>query len=292
MRGSRFILKKVLEDKLALAGMLIVLTVVAVALFAPYIAPYPQDVRQIHLGDRLLAPSLQHPLGTDDLGRDLLSRILFGTRVSFTIAIIAVGLCVIIGVPIGLYAGFFENRTSGFLMRTGDIFLSVPQIVLALAIASALGRSMQNIILALAVTYWPWFSNIVYAETRKVKKTVFIEATMALGASTTRTMICHVLLNVLSPIIIRSSVGMGFTLLTAAALGFIGVGAPPPTPEWGVTIAESRRYLPDAWWFATFPGLAIFISVMGFNMLGDGLRDILDPRIRRSGRKAKPEGDG
>lgn len=290
MRGSRIILKKILEDKLALSGMMIVLAVVFVAVFAPYIAPYPEDVTQLHLGDRLLAPSLQHPLGTDDLGRDLLSRILFGTRVSFSIAVIAVGICLFIGVPIGLYAGFYENRFSDFLMRTGDIFLSVPQIVLALAIASALGRSMQNIILALAITYWPWFSNIVYAETRKIKKTVFVEATMALGATTRRTIIRHVFLNVLSPIIIRSSVGMGFTLLTAAALGFIGVGAPPPTPEWGVTIADSRRYLPDAWWFATFPGLAIFISVMGFNLLGDGLRDILDPRIRRGGSKAKREG--
>lgn len=290
MKSTKIVLKKLLEDKLALSGFLIVFTVFMVAIFAPYLAPYPEDVYQIHLSQRLHGPSLNHLLGTDDLGRDILSRIIFGARVSFTIAFIAVGLCIAIGVPIGLYAGFYENWLSAALMRTGDVFLSVPRIVLALAIASALGRSMQNIILALSITYWPFFSNIVFAETRKVKKSVFIEATVALGADPARTIFLHVLPNVLSPIIIRSSVGMGFTLLTAAALGFIGLGAPPPTPEWGITIAESRLFLPDAWWFATFPGLAIFITVMGFNMLGDGLRDILDPRIRRGGR-ANREGD-
>ena len=150
--------------------------------------------------------------------------------------------------------------------------------------ATALGSSMPNIILALSITYWPWFTRLVFAETRSLKNSVFIEATEALGASSFRIVILHVLPNVLSPIIIRSSVGMGYTILTAATLGFLGVGAPPPTPEWGVTIADSRQFLPEAWWYATFPGLAIFITVMGFNMLGDGLRDILDPRLRRAGK--------
>ena len=141
--------------------------------------------------------------------------------------------------------------------------------------------SIRSVILALSITYWPWFTRIVYAETRSLKNTAFLEATEALGASKLRIMLLHALPNVSSSIIVRSSIGMGFTILTAATLGFLGVGAQPPTPEWGVTIAESRQYLPDAWWYAAFPGLAIFIVVMGFNMLGDGLRDILDPRIRR-----------
>jgi peptide/nickel transport system permease protein len=276
MKRKRLVLQKLLQDKLALSGFLIIFIVLIVAILAPYLAPYPEDVARIHLSERLLGPSGKHFLGTDDMGRDILSRIIFGTRISFTIAFIAVGLCIIIGVPIGLYAGFNENWLSAVLMRTGDVFLSVPRIVLALAIASALGRSMQNIILALSITYWPFFSSIVFAETRKVKKSLFVEATVALGASPVRTIFLHVLPNVASPIIIRSSVCMGFTLL--------------PTPEWGIIIAESRRFLPDAWWYATFPGLAIFITVMGFNMLGDGLRDILDPRIRRGG-WAKREGD-
>jgi peptide/nickel transport system permease protein len=138
------------------------------------------------------------------------------------------------------------------------------------------------VILALSITYWPWFTRIIFAETRSLKKSIFIEATDALGAGHLRTIVLHILPNVSSPIIVRSSIGMGFTILTAAVLGFLGVGAQPPTPEWGVTIAESRRYLPEAWWYASFPGLAIFLVVLGFNMLGDGLRDILDPRIRRS----------
>lgn len=291
MKNLQFVLRKLVEDRVAFAGCLIISVVILVGIFAPYLAPYPEDVKKIHLSERLEGPSLKHWLGTDDFGRDILSRVIFGTRVSFSIALIAVGTCLIIGIPIGLYAGFYENWLSNLLMRVGDIFLSVPQVVLALAFASALGRSMQNIILALSVTFWPWFSGIVFAETRKVKKSVFIEATMALGATSSWTIFHHILPNVLSPIIIRSTVGMGYTILTAAALGFIGVSAPPPTPEWGVAIADARQYLPEAWWCATFPGLAIFFTVMGFNMLGDGLRDLLDPRLRRGGKMGARRGD-
>ena len=182
---------------------------------------------------------------------------------------------------LGLLAGYYENWVSEAIMRVADVFLSIPQIILAIFLAQSLGPSIHSVILALSITYWPWFTRIVFAETRALKKTSFIEATEALGAGRLRTMLLHVLPNVSSPIIVRSSIGMGFTILTAAALGFLGAGAQPPTPEWGVTIAESRQFLPDAWWYATFPGLAIFLVVMGFNMLGDGLRDILDPRIRR-----------
>ena len=149
-----------------------------------------------------------------------------------------------------------------------------------LALASLVGL-LPNVILALSVTYWPWFARVVYAETRALQKEAFVESTAALGASPCRLTVLHVLPNIASPIIVRSSIGMGFTILTAAALGFLGLGPPPPTPEWGRTIAESREFLPDAWWYATAPGLAIFLTVMGFNLLGDGLRDVLDPRLRR-----------
>jgi len=185
------------------------------------------------------------------------------------------------GVPLGLMAGYFENWLSELIMRIADIFLSIPQVILAIFLAQTLGPSIPNVILALSITYWPWFTRIVFAETKVLKKSVFIEATEALGARRLRTVALHILPNVSSSIIVRSSIGMGYTILTAAVLGFLGVGAQPPTPEWGVTIAESRQYLPEAWWYATFPGLAIFLVVLGFNMLGDGLRDILDPRIRR-----------
>ena len=168
-------------------------------------------------------------------------------------------------------------------MRVSDIFLAVPQIVLAIAISQTLGPSIENVILALSVTYWPWFTRLVHAEVRSLKNETFIEAAIALGVPTWRIVLLHVLPNVMSPIIVRTSIGMGFTILTASALGFLGLGAPPPAPEWGRMISESREFLPEAWWYALAPGLAIFLVVMGFNLLGDGLRDVLDPRIRRAG---------
>jgi peptide/nickel transport system permease protein len=194
---------------------------------------------------------------------------------------VAVGAALLIGVPIGLVSGWRNNWFGETLMRVSDIFLAVPQIVLAIAISQTLGPSIENVILALSVTYWPWFTRLVHAEVRALKNETFIEAAIALGVPTWRIVLLHVLPNVMSPIIVRTSIGMGFTILTASALGFLGLGAPPPAPEWGRMISESREFLPEAWWSALAPGLAIFLVVMGFNLLGDGLRDILDPRIRR-----------
>jgi peptide/nickel transport system permease protein len=281
MSGFKLAWAKFFRDKLALSGFLIVLALVITAGLAGFLAPYPEDVFSIRPAERLQGPSARHYLGTDSMGRDIYSRLLYGARITLVISIIAVGASLFMGVPLGLVAGYYETWLSELIMRIADIFLSIPQVILAIFLAQSFGPSIHSVILALSITYWPWFTRIVYAETRSLKKTAFIESTEALGASTSRTVLLHILPNVSSPIIVRSSIGMGFTILTAATLGFLGVGAQPPTPEWGVTIAESRQFLPDAWWYAAFPGLAIFIVVMGFNMLGDGLRDILDPRIRR-----------
>ena len=281
MSGLRLAWIRFSRDRLAFTGFLIILFLVLTAIFAGVLAPHPEDTYKIHPALRLKPPSLEHLLGTDNMGRDILSRLLFGARVTLIISIIAVATSLLIGVPLGLIAGYFENWLSELIMRIADIFLSIPQVILAIFLAQTLGPSIPNVILALSITYWPWFTRIVFAEARTLKKAVFIEATEALGARRMRTIVLHILPNVSSPIIVRSSIGMGYTILTAAVLGFLGVGAQPPTPEWGVTIAESRQYLPGAWWYATFPGLAIFFVVLGFNMLGDGLRDILDPRIRR-----------
>jgi peptide/nickel transport system permease protein len=282
VKSALFVLSRLARDRSALVGLVLIAALVVCALLAPVLATHPEDVLELHPAERLRPPAPDHWLGTDRMGSDIYSRVLFGARITPLIGVIAVGASLLIGVPVGLLAGYYHGWASDVLMRVSDIFLAVPQVVLAIAIAQTLGPSLPNVILALSVTYWPWFARLVYAETRSLQKEVFIESTAALGASPLRLVALHVLPNVASPIIVRASIGMGFTILTAAALGFLGLGAPPPTPEWGRTIAESREFLPDAWWYAAAPGVAIFLTVMGFNLLGDGLRDVLDPRIRRA----------
>ncbi len=277
-----FLIKKLARDKTAMFGALIIFTLILIAIFAPILSTHPEDITEFHPSERLLGPSFDHFFGTDRMGSDVYSRLLFGARTTIFIAVIAIGVSVIIGVPIGLIAGYYRNWVSDALMRISDIFLAVPQIILAIAIAQTLGPSIENVILALSATYWPFWSRLVYAETRSALNEPYVEASIALGSSSLRVMILHVLPNISSSIIIRTTIGMGGTILTAAALGFLGLGPPPPSPEWGRTIAESREFLPEAWWYATAPGIAIFLVVMGFNLFGDGLRDILDPRTRRN----------
>ena len=285
MHTIYFLLKKLAQDRVALLGISLIFLLILTALLAPLLATYPGDVAEFHPPNRLLPPDTNYWFGTDRMGSDIYSRVLFGARITITIAVIAIGASVLIGVPIGLLAGYYHTWFSDLLMRTSDIFLSVPQIVLAIAIAQTPGPSIENVILALSATYWPFWTRLVYAETRSVQKETFVEANIALGASPARVMFLHILPNISSSIIVRTTIGMGGTILTAATLGFLGLGAPPPSPEWGRMIAESREFLPEAWWYATAPGLAIFLVVMGFNLFGDGLRDILDPRIRRSVRR-------
>ena len=282
MATALYLLRRLASDRVALLGFLLILGLILVAILAPWLATHPNDVAEFHPAKRLRPPGADHLFGTDRMGSDVYSRLLFGARITITIAVIAVGVSVLIGVPIGLLAGYYRNWLSDLLMRVSDIFLAVPQIVLAIAIAQTLGPSIENVILALSATYWPFWARLVYAETRSALNETYVEAAVALGASPWRVMVLHVLPNISSSIIVRTTIGMGGTILTAAALGFLGLGPPPPTPEWGRTIAESREYLPDAWWYATMPGIAIFLVVMGFNLLGDGLRDLLDPKTRRS----------
>jgi len=276
------LLKRFAKDKAAFIGLSLLGLLVLAALFAPVLAPFPNDVFDFHIGNRLQPPSATALFGTDRMGSDIFSRMLFGARITLMLAGIAVGSALLIGVPIGLVAGYYQNWFSDALMRVAEIFLAVPQIVLAIAIAQTLGPSIENVILALSLTYWPFWARLVYAETRSMRNEVFVESAVALGASPWRVIVLHILPNIASPIIVRTSIGMGATILTAATLGFLGLGAPPPTPEWGRMIAESREFLPEAWWYALAPGIAIFLTVLGFNLFGDGLRDILDPRTRRS----------
>jgi peptide/nickel transport system permease protein len=276
------VLAKFAKDKPAVLGATIVLLIAIVAILAPLLAPYPADVSASHLLRRLKPPTWAHPFGTDNLGRDIFSRVILGARGALTIALMVVGISMLIGVLLGLVAGYYQGGASEVIMRVTDVFLAVPQLILALAIAQLMGPSLQSAMLALTLTYWPFFTRIVYAEARRLEASLFIDALQCIGARGPRILFLHILPNCISPIIVRATIGMGFTILVAAVLGFLGMGATPPDPDWGLAISESRAYLPDAWWFSTFPGLAIFLTVLGFNLLGDGLRDIVDPRLRRS----------
>jgi peptide/nickel transport system permease protein len=278
-------IRKFRQDTAAVIGAIVVLVLLGTAIFAPWLAPYPEDVRKVHPMQRLESPSWKHPFGTDDVGCDMLSRVIFGTRVTILIVFFSTSVSMLIGVLIGIFSGYYGGWPSIGAMRITDIFLAIPQIILAIALAQALGPSVPNVILAIALTYWPLFARIVYSETMSIKNRLFVEATQAIGARNLRIIALHIFPNVLPSIIVRTTIGMGTVILVAAVLGFLGVGAQPPTPEWGLMVASSREYLPEAWWFATFPGAAIFVVVMSFNLLGDGLRDIIDPRLRRSSKK-------
>jgi peptide/nickel transport system permease protein len=276
------IMRKLLRDVPALIGLVIVVAIVAIAILGPWIAPYPGDVTTSHLLRRLKPPSAAFPFGTDNLGRDILSRVILGARGVLEVSLAVVAIAMAIGIPLGLIAGYRSGWLSEVIMRVTDAVLAIPQLMLALALAQMMTPSLESAMLALSLTYWPFFTRIVFAETRRVRASLFVDALQGIGAGSARIISLHILPNVISPVIVRATIGLGFTILVAAVLGFLGMGATPPAPDWGLTIAESRVYLPSAWWFSTFPGLAILITVMGFNLLGDGLRDLVDPRLRRS----------
>jgi len=275
-------LMKFLRDVPAVLGLLIILFVCLVAILAPVIVP---DLDMIYDGDliaRLKPPSPEFWFGTDSLGRDVFARVIMGTRGALAVALTVVAFAIAIGVPAGLYAGYTNGWGGELVMRVTDVFLAVPQLILALAVAQLMGRGIESAMAALALTYWPFFCRTVYSEVRRLRSALFIEALQGLGASASRILFVHMLPNVASAIIVRATIGMGFTIMTTAVLGFLGIGATPPNPDWGLSIAEGRDYLPQSWWAVTFPGLGILVTVLGFNLLGDGLRDLVDPRLRRS----------
>ncbi len=277
-------LRHIFRDPVAALGLLIVLAAVVIAIFAPWLAPFPEDAYESHLLQRLRPPSAEFPFGTDNLGRDILSRVILGTRSAIVVALSVVLAAMAIGVPIGLAAGWKEGWLSELLMRVTDVFLAVPQLILALALGQLIAPGIGAAMVALSLTYWPFFARTVFAETRRLRGSLFVDALAGIGASPARILFLHVLPNAAPAILVRATIGMGFTILTAAILGFLGVGAAPPSPDWGLAVSEARQHLPEAWWFPTFPGLAILLLVLGFNLLGDGLRDAADPRLRRSRR--------
>ena len=269
---------RLLRSPLTVAGLVLIAAFGLSALLAPGLAP--ADPLEQVLAQRLSPPSLAHWLGTDQLGRDILSRLLFGARISLIVGLVVVGTAGTFGTLVGLVAGYARGLADEALMRVTDIFFAFPALILAMAIAGALGPSLTNAMIAIAVVTWPVYARLVRAQVLSLREREFVESARSLGASTSRILWRHILPNTLAPILVQASFDMGGAILTAAGLSFVGFGAQPPIPEWGVMISEGRKFINTQPWLPLFPGLAILLTVAAFNLIGDGLRDALDPRLR------------
>jgi len=262
-----------------MAGSILVIIFLAIALFSPILTPY-NPIEQ-NLDIRLAPPSSEHWFGTDPFGRDIFSRVISGSRLALWIIFLVSIISGTIGTTVGIIAGYFGGFIDDVLMRITDMFLAFPSLVLAMAFASMMGPNLTNMIIAISLVYWTTYARLTRAEAMKIKNQPYIEAIKSVGAGNFRIIFLHVLPMCISPVIVQLTLRMGTIILTAAGLGFLGLGAQPPQPEWGVLVSDGRNYLVDQWWISTFPGFAIILVVLGFNLLGDGIRDMLDPRLRR-----------
>ncbi|MEQ6377557.1 ABC transporter permease [Bacillaceae bacterium S4-13-56] len=273
-------LSRILKSKTSMVGLFIILVLIIVAIFAPLIATHdPIDGQDIL--NRYQKPSAEHYLGTDELGRDIFSRIVYGTRISIQIGLIAVGISMIIGVILGGVAGYFGRWIDMIIMRFVDILMAFPSILLAIAMVTILGKGLTNAMIAIGIVGVPHFARIVRSTVISIKETEYIESARAIGAKSHRILFRHVLPNCMAPIIVQATLSIGTAILDAAGLSFLGLGAQPPIPEWGAMLVDARSALQYAPWVVTFPGIAIFLFVLGFNLFGDGLRDALDPRLKQ-----------
>lgn len=266
------------RNRLAVIGGILVLLVFILSIFAPFFSPY--DPSAIDIKNILVGPSLSHPLGTDDLGRDVLSRMLWGGRVSLKVGFVAVGIATIIGVMLGSLAGYYGGWIDSVIMRSVDIMLSIPTIFLVLAVIAILEPSIINIMIVIGLTSWMEPARLIRAEFISIKEREFVISARAIGASDNRIMLLHILPNGLSPILVSATMGIGAAILVESALSFLGLGVQPPTPSWGSLLSSGKDNIEIAWWLSAFPGLAILLTVLGYNLLGEGIRDALDPRQR------------
>jgi len=265
------------QNKLSIIGLLMILTLMFAAIFAPVLAPYPSHAEAgVYFDQAHEPPSLEHPMGTDTSGRDIFSRILFGARISLLMGVVVLSIAISIGVTLGLVAGYLGGTVNAVIMRVTDIFLAIPPTLLAMAVVAATGASLFNVMVAIAFSWWSWYTRLVQGEVLSIKENEFIESSRALGSGWIRTTFKEILPNVMSPITVKATLDMGFVILVGAGLSFLGLGAQPPTPTWGAMIAQGRNYVTSYWWIAVFPGLAISFAVLGFNFIGDGLRDVFD----------------
>ena len=270
------------RDRMAMLSLIFLLLVLLGALFAPLLTPYPEQGRgEPNIAEKFQPPSLAHPLGTDALGRDMWARLLFGARTSLTVGLAVVALSALIGTLLGALAGYFGGWIDEVIMRITDIFLAFPPLLLAIVVATALGPSLRNMVLAIALSWWPWYTRIVRGQAVTLRERNFVEAARSMGVGDLTIIRRHILPNVLAPVGVQATLDLGAAILTAAGLSFLGLGTQPPTADWGVMVNEGRQYmLSGRWWIATFAGLAIFLTSMAFNLLGDGARDAADPRTR------------
>jgi peptide/nickel transport system permease protein len=266
-------------NPLLVAGGLTALLIVVVAVLAPLVAPFPADAGSAtHPFLVLRPPSARHLFGTDQVGRDVFSRVLYGARISPLIAVIVLLIACAVGIPLGIVAGYFGGWVDEVIMRVTDIFLAFPSLLLALALAAVLPTSLISVTIAIAVTWWPWYTRLIRGQAASVAGRPYVENCRALGISQWRIIARHVLPNSVTPLIVQVSLDFGGVILTASALSFLGLGAQDPTPDWGLMVAEGQNYFTTSWWVVTFPGIAILVTAFAFNLLGDGLRDLLDPR--------------
>jgi peptide/nickel transport system permease protein len=266
-------------DKLALLGLIIILLFVVLGIFGQWIAPFPdQGAGVTNIPERDMAPNLLHLMGTDSVGRDVLSRVIMGARPALVISVLVVALAGLVGIPLGAIAGYYGGTLDNILMRVTELFQSFPPLLLAMIMVAVLGPSLQNAGLALAISWWPWYARLVRAEAASLRQRTFVEAAQAMGVRTPLILTRHILRNCLGPILVQATVDIGTVILAAGSLAFLGLGAQPPNPDWGLMVAEGRATLFTHWWISTFPGLMIFLAVLGFNLFGDSLRDLLDPR--------------
>lgn len=270
--------RRIQKSKGAIIGLVILALLVLTAILAPVLAPF--DPVRVNAGGFLTPPSPAHPFGTDQYGRDVFSRVLFGARPSLTVGFISVGIAAIVGVFVGLWAGYYGGILDDLLMRFIDVLLAFPGILLAMAIVSVLGPSLANLMIAVGISAIPSYARLTRGSVLSTREEEYVLAARAVGARNYRILGRHILPNVFAPIIVSATLGIGTSILWAAALSFLGMGSQPPNPEWGRMLSEGRQYLREHWWISTFPGLAIMVTVLSVNLLGDGLRDALDPRLK------------
>ena len=275
---TRDTLKRLMRNKLAVAGIIILLILILGAIFAPWIAPY--DYAEQNIDEAYVSPCAQHLFGTDEFGRDIFSRILLGARISLVIGFIAVAIAIIAGGFLGALAGYYQKTVDNIIMRIVDILMSIPQLLLAIAITATLGASMINLMIAVGIAAVPGYARIVRASVMSVRDQEFVEAARAVGTSDLKIILKHILPNCLAPIIVKATLDVAICILSAAGMSFIGIGLQPPSPEWGAMLSDARYYSRDYSYMALFPGLCIALTIFSLNVLGDGLRDALDPKLR------------